>query len=80
MGPSGVRRNKTIGNIGIYHPCVFCVRYGFIRYFFTTFRKKVKGGIVSSRVKLIQSIKQNQIMDQTRIKLSQEIHKRNEIY
>ena len=54
-----VRRTKTIGNIGIYRPRVFCMMYGLIGYAFTTFLVEVKGGIVSIQVKLIKSIKSN---------------------
>ena len=42
-GPYGVRRTKNIGNIGIYHLCVFCVSAGFVSYIFTAFHVEVKG-------------------------------------
>ena len=48
VGPSRVRRTKTIGNICIYRPHVFCMRTGFIRYAFTDFHVEVKRDIVSS--------------------------------
>ena len=63
MGKNEVRRTKNIRNIGIYHPHVFQMRYGFIRGVLINLHMEVKGGIFYIRVKLIKSIKSNQIMD-----------------
>ena len=54
---------NTIGNIGVYHPLVFCVRSGFSRYLFTALHVEVKGGIVSIQLKLIELINKNQRME-----------------